>query len=155
MQLNRVYARLQTFADNARRDAASASRMRGSRSKAGKARYTRYRGLDANANNRTPPSGQNAPFIALVSKFWARTTGNLDVHMLKDPANFTILSLDIPDVDIDSEHWGYLGDVEEEEDDDGEHGHEASGDNPDGGLENWDNGLNTDTNGGTANGESG
>jgi hypothetical protein len=53
--LNRIYARLQTLADKARRDAVCSSRASGNRSKVGK---------------------------------------------------------DIPDLDIDSEHFGYLGDTE-------------------------------------------
>ena len=78
----------------------------------------RYRGLEANANNRCPPSGDKAPFMALVSEKWARSTGNLDVHMLKNPDEYTILSLDIPSLDIDSEYFGYLADTEFDDGDD-------------------------------------
>jgi hypothetical protein len=54
------------------------------------------------------------PFMSLVSKSWAVWTGNLSIQMMEDPANFTILSLDIDDWDLREEDLDYLGDDENE-----------------------------------------
>ena len=57
------------------------------------------------------------PFSSLVSKVWARTTGHMKyLDSLHDgPADFTILSLHIPNADIDPKHWDYLADDEAED----------------------------------------
>ena len=47
------------------------------------------------------------------------------MFMLSNPEDYTILSLDILDIDIDVEHWGYFGDTE---DDDGINGGNTNGD---------------------------
>jgi hypothetical protein len=55
---------------------------------------------------------------SLVSRAWALSTGNtkhLD-SILDDPAHYTILSLPIPNTDIDPQYWGYLADDEAEDD---------------------------------------
>ena len=107
-QLNRIYARLQSMANNARQNASS-SRCGPTRTRGGKNCYPRYRGLPENANNRLLPTNAKTPFVSLVSKSWARKSGNLDLQMVVDPEDFTILSLLMPDLDLNPQDLEYLG----------------------------------------------
>ena len=107
---------------NAARRNASGSRGGPTRTRGGKNRYPRYRGLPDNANNHLPPTGAKTPFISLVSKSWAQSSGNLELQMVADPEDFTILSLQVPDVDLDLEDLEYLGDDEDLDNDDSLHG---------------------------------
>jgi hypothetical protein len=50
------------------------------------------------------------PFISLVSKSWAQSSGNLDVQMVADLQEFIILSLHILNHDLDLQDLGYLAD---------------------------------------------
>jgi hypothetical protein len=66
------------------------------------------------------------------------------MFMLRNPEDYTILSLHIPDIDIDADHWDYFGDTE---DDDGVNGLGANINGDTSGGEDRDDAGNTDGDG--------
>jgi hypothetical protein len=55
---------------------------------------------------------------SLVSRAWALSTPGNGKHrdsIPDDPVHYTILSLSIPNTDIDPQYWGYLADDEAED----------------------------------------
>lgn len=117
-----MYARLTQLADTEPQGAASGSGQ--NRSRHGRARYTRYHGLPANANPRPPPA-RYTPFKSLVSKVWAKRTRQTTMPVFPDPDDHTILKLDIPDEDLDSVDVEYY--AEDEDVDSGGEGAGAEG----------------------------
>jgi hypothetical protein len=123
LKLNRVFARLQTFSDHTRQVAQENRAASGRRASVGKSRRTRYQGLRENANDRCPPvlstrtRRRYTMCASLVSHAWARSTGNTKHcnSIPDDPVHYSILSLSIPNTDIDPQYWGYLADDEAED----------------------------------------
>jgi hypothetical protein len=56
------------------------------------------------------------PFVSLISKSWAQSSGNLDTQMVADPEHFTIFSLPIPNHNLDPRDLDYLADNEDSDD---------------------------------------
>jgi len=118
IQLNRIYAILSRIAET-EATAAATSDIGQSRSRAGRARYTRYHGLPANSNPRPPPA-RRTPFKSLVSQAWMYRSGTVSLPVFPDPPDYTILSIDIPDEDLTEADLVYYAEDEDDYNGDGE-----------------------------------
>ncbi|KAI0069571.1 hypothetical protein K474DRAFT_1751280 [Panus rudis PR-1116 ss-1] len=108
-QLNRVYYSLKKIGNE------QITNKSCRRERAGRAQRLRFRGMAANANDRVPPVKlSKRPCFSYVNESWAIRTSNENIPMLEDPEEWSILSLSIPDEDIDDDNRAWLGDDEAE-----------------------------------------
>lgn len=125
-QLNRILVRLQKFRRDKHDQADDDVDDSGSDGGTGNARGTtgrmpRYRGLPANNNPRRPPLIKKKlhPYEFCVSEEWPNKAGNTDVVIRENPEKFTIFSLNIPNSHFDEVDLEYLGDDENNDEQDG------------------------------------
>ena len=68
---------------------------------------------DANSH---PPPMRMTPNQSLISQSWAQRYGSTNLMVLPDPPTFTILSLKIPNDDLELKDILYYADLEDHED---------------------------------------
>lgn len=92
------------------------TRRKEKRAPPGNDKRARFPGFPENTDQRLPKQkGSALPYRFCVSKKWLKEN---QIHMRRDPENFTIFGLHIPDADYDGEDLAFLADDEASNDDD-------------------------------------
>lgn len=108
--------RLYLFLRKLARDRNSHALKTGGKSPKGSSRTSCFPCLPCNVNKNVPVHAGKAkvvPYSSLVSQGWSRATGNENILVTEDPADFTIFKAEVPDELLDTVDLGYLAEYED------------------------------------------